>query len=797
MKHPHSLSLLKYRFKLKPQTKRLCDMRIISPKLDRIPAELKHDAAIKWCWWYPQPRRNKPDKIDKIPADDKGRRISTARGEAWLDYKTAEAAYTRKGQGGVGLLLEKASGIVGLDFDDCVQVDKNGKYRFLDKDLPALLAKIGGYQEISPSGTGIRVIGYDFAGLSDFVDNASGVEIYTGDSPRFLTVTGRTLANINGQAVLTLDALEIQARFSKPVLAATPRTPSAPYPDLIDELELPALADYLSPTDANSVLVDFPTGIDRSAELSRITRELLSKGLDDQTVFSILTHGSGSFQVALDHRRGKPTKALTYLWDHHIRKQAKQAEQIVFDVLDEPTDDAEDTQPEASGQSPGVQATNSGPGAPYQGAFPSALAYNNQSLLQTAIDWILDNSARPQPGFALASALSFFSTAIGSSYVGPTGLFVPSYQILVGSTSCGKDYALKAVKTLLTETGLAGRSGPDALASGPGLEDLLIDQPVCCLAIDELGEAVSKYIQNNTNDHGIMRTLLALYSASGSVYTPRAKAKTQLNDQGQPAVIKNPFLSILGTSTPAAMGRAITPENTENGWLGRLEFIATDNQRPAFQQPQRRSVPSAIEDWVSDVLTVQLTQLGPMTVTFGPGAESLFYSFSGVIDRALAGMTDELHRAALVRKAEHAIKKATILAVISDAFNPVITEEMMEWAISYAESVSGFVAGHLAENTGTEEITAPKTDSILRSIQRIIENGATIPKTDKQKSISDAMLKQGVVPRRLLFRRVYRQFKNTKAFDEAIDSLLQAGLLTEVRTTKEKHGSIATGYKIA
>ena len=444
-------------------------MRIIAPKLDRIPAELKQDAAIKWCWWYPQPRRNKPDKIDKIPANDKSRRISTASGEAWLDYQTAEATYNSKKQGGVGILLDKRTGLVGLDFDSCLQVDKNGKYRFTDKSLPGILSKLGGYQEISPSGTGVRVLGYDFAGLSDFIDNANGVEVYTGDAPRFVTVTGRALAGINGQSVLSFDGLEAQKLYSKPKLHKAAKDQNKPYPDLLDELELPALADYLSPTDANSVLVDFPSGIDRSGELTRITRELLSKGLDDKTVFSILAHGAGSFQVALDHRRGKPAKALVYLWDHHISKQAKQAEQIVFDCLEElpdtqDTQASDETQATQAGDETGAGDSGQDSQTGYLGAFPSTLAYNNQSLLQETIDWILDNSARPQPGFALASALSFFGTAIGSSYVGPTGLFVPSYQILVGSTSCGKDHILKATKTLLTETGLAGRSGPEALA---------------------------------------------------------------------------------------------------------------------------------------------------------------------------------------------------------------------------------------------------------------------------------------------------------------------------------------------
>lgn len=178
-----------------------------------IPAELK--ALPRWVGWAHdwQPEKNAfidPDTMGawrKVPKQVHGGRKGPYNAKSdtpatWCTFDEAVAAYQRRGEpggpdwlDGIGVML--GDGLHGVDLDDCRSWDTESLGYVLTPRALDVLAKLDGYAEVSPSGTGIKIITRTDLPRSHKKD---GVEIYTG---------GRWFATV-GQKVNGHDALPAQ-----------------------------------------------------------------------------------------------------------------------------------------------------------------------------------------------------------------------------------------------------------------------------------------------------------------------------------------------------------------------------------------------------------------------------------------------------------------------------------------------------------------------------------------------------------------------------------------------------------
>lgn len=159
-----------------------------------IPKELKERK--QWiCWKYQtKPGRSKPTKIPYNPAT--GMPASTMDASTWVDFETARQ---KAGQySGIGFVFTKEDPYVGIDLDHVL--DKDGK--FIQQDAKNIFDYCKSYTEISPSGTGIHIIGK--AKLSPNSPHkveenkergTCEKEMY--EAGRYFTVTGNQLGNVN------------------------------------------------------------------------------------------------------------------------------------------------------------------------------------------------------------------------------------------------------------------------------------------------------------------------------------------------------------------------------------------------------------------------------------------------------------------------------------------------------------------------------------------------------------------------------------------------------------------------
>lgn len=141
------------------------------------------------CWKYVPKGNGKPDKR---PCSPTGRGLSgwQKNPNQWLTYTDAVAAYNaNQNLAGIGFVLTKDTGFIGIDMDDAVCSDTGEVAKWAQDHLNDFA---GTYIEVSPSRTGYRafVLGTLPAGTKNKAGNR---EIY--DSGRWLTVTGKAFAD--------------------------------------------------------------------------------------------------------------------------------------------------------------------------------------------------------------------------------------------------------------------------------------------------------------------------------------------------------------------------------------------------------------------------------------------------------------------------------------------------------------------------------------------------------------------------------------------------------------------------
>jgi hypothetical protein len=148
-----------------------------------IPAKLK--AIPQWVVWRYEWSDEK-DKWDKPPMCVRtGKRASSTDPKTWCNFDTALAAYRKGGWDGIGIVLTAGLGIVGIDLDKC----RDRRTKAIEPWAREIIDKAGSYTEISPSGTGIRIIAQ--AAKPEGRCRKGKVEMYA--TGRYLTITGQHL----------------------------------------------------------------------------------------------------------------------------------------------------------------------------------------------------------------------------------------------------------------------------------------------------------------------------------------------------------------------------------------------------------------------------------------------------------------------------------------------------------------------------------------------------------------------------------------------------------------------------
>lgn len=150
-------------------------------EIANIPEELRK--LPQWVGWRSEMRA---DKWTKVPYDPHtGRRASSVDPSTWGYWDVAMKRAIDDQMDGIGFVFAKGGGHVGVDLDHVRDPETGG----LEDWALAMIRKLDGYTELSPSGTGVHIIVR--GALPPGRRRKGPIEMY--DSGRFFTMTGKML----------------------------------------------------------------------------------------------------------------------------------------------------------------------------------------------------------------------------------------------------------------------------------------------------------------------------------------------------------------------------------------------------------------------------------------------------------------------------------------------------------------------------------------------------------------------------------------------------------------------------
>jgi putative DNA primase/helicase len=161
--------------------------------------------------WLPFKTSPRPaGGVNKIPYNRQGRPAKYTDPSTWLSYEEALQQARKPGYGGIGIVLSEELGIIGIDFDHCIQ---DGE---LNPEIEQWLLDLNTYTEVSFSGDGLHALA--FGRIPWNAHHAAKVEMY--DRKRYFVVTGRQVTGTPDEimpAQAGIDAIHGQVFGNQPV----------------------------------------------------------------------------------------------------------------------------------------------------------------------------------------------------------------------------------------------------------------------------------------------------------------------------------------------------------------------------------------------------------------------------------------------------------------------------------------------------------------------------------------------------------------------------------------------------
>ena len=317
-------------------------------------------------------------------------------------------------------------------------------------------------------------------------------------------------------------------------------------------------------------------------------------------------------------------------------------------------------------------------------------------VLGLAVDFYNQSARRPQPRFAVQTALALGSVVMGRRFVTPMRNYSSLYFLSVADTATGKEHIKSVIEHLLDAAGLSRLIGPDGYTSASGVLSKMLEQPCHITVMDEAGKALasarSRGMQHKAD------ALTAIMEAFGRCdRTLRGQGfstiglSSRLREEFS-RVVHRPALTLIGMSTPSTLEIAVSDADVQDGFLNRFLYARGSDALVAKSSNPWPAVPEALTAWMQACASAHggegnLSGMDtadmppePVMVPFAPEASQLFKQFDGeIMQRQGGGPTP---RAMLGRTHEHALRLGLIVS--ASMGRQEIDTEAASWAIDYA-----------------------------------------------------------------------------------------------------------------
>lgn len=627
--------------------------------LESIPQCLR--SLRQWLCWRYETRGDA--KATKVPFAIAGHRASSTSPDDWCSFEEALAAAPRFD--GIGFVFTSDDSICGIDLDNCL--GPNGE---ITEWAAEISHRFGSYQEISPSGTGIKIwcLGKKPEG-SRCQQKIDGGQIEFYSHGRFFTVTGDVWddSSVTNQQP-AIDWL-VEKYLKQPAASAVRPQSPANFTLWQRGLSYVARAEPVAEGGRNSSAFRLAGNV---AAIEGDNGERLS---EDQVLLLVKQWNLGNSPPLAD----------------------EELAQVVGSAMRNGT--PRETKAPKSNQ----QEYN---GVDLSGILSAAITLRDDSegeddddfcrrmvpadgLLREIFDYYWTTAYKRTNVFGLAIAVSFCQTLFGRRITSHTDLRTNDYNVVIGPTVTGKEAVRKTVSKICDATG-AELLFAAKQQSGNALLKEVAHKKCGLWLCDEFGKHLELILdKKSTNSHAkqIGDNLLDLYGCSNSFFSGASHADGLRNSCDQP------HLCVLGLSTRAVF-RTVSATQVDDGMLGRFAFWPVQRRPRRAEGTKPRPVPDLLVEQIKRWFKFEPgfvnagLQAAPVVLEMEPEARDRWQQHADEIDERM-DEESETRAAVWGRAAARAMKLALVHRAARFSGDPatlvespiVVGIQDVDWAI--------------------------------------------------------------------------------------------------------------------
>ena len=758
--------------------------------LNNIPIELK--AYDQWIVWrYEDLSSKKPTKVPYSAVT--GKRASVTEASTWTTFDTAANVLLQDSEryNGLGFVLTDSDPFAFIDLDDTGS-DKKA----FDRQV-AIFNEFESYAEKSPSGKGLHII---IKGALETGRRRDKIEVYS--SHRYMTMTGNVFRNapISDHSE-RLTALYNKMGGSSKQAAVYAGCAEEQDTDLaiIERATAAANGDKFTDLCAGNWQDLYSTQSEADLALINIIAFYTQNRAQIVRIFKASELGKREKAQRTDYINSMLNKCFDRMLPpvdtDGLRNQLNEA----IEAKEKQKAKAKASQPEAS---PVLQQAESASIPESKNSVYSV----PPGLVGEIAQFIYAQAPRQVPEIALAGALGLLSGIVGRSYnVSNTGL--NQYVLLLAPTGTGKESIASGIDKLMwavtrTVPAAVDFIGPGEIASSQAVIKYMSRGPNCFVStVGEFGIYLQQMSNSSAPPHliGLRRFLLDAYNKSGEgkVLRPSIYSDKEKNT----SAVLAPAFSLLGESTPERFYEGLHEGMISEGLLPRFTTIEYHGERPPFNPHHASAKPSPkVIEMLATLCAHSLMLNGQnkaVHVQFEPDARQLFDEFDKHCDLNINSSEREIRRHLWNRSHIKAMKLAALIAVGCNPYDPRITLEHGNWAISLVTTdvrnlLNRFDAGEIGiDNDETKQIS-----EVIKALRQFVIS----PWHDVSKYAGEGMshlhsariIPYSYVQRKLAAVAVFRKDRigSSGAIKRALKTLCERGDLQEV-----SRATLATDYK--
>jgi hypothetical protein len=324
-------------------------------------------------------------------------------------------------------------------------------------------------------------------------------------------------------------------------------------------------------------------------------------------------------------------------------------------------------------------------------------------LIGEMAQYFYKTAVRPVPEIALAAAIALASGVCGRSYnVSGTGL--NQYLILLARTGSGKEGAAAGIDKLISAVRpqlpmVEQFLGPAAFASGQALIKVLNEKPCFVSVLGEFGLTLQQLsdARANSAEKMLRKVLLDLYAKSGWHSVLRSSVYSDIEKNTN--LIQAPNVTILGESTPETFFDGLDASHISEGLIPRFSVIEYTGLRPPRNKHCHVTPDAELIQRFADLCAVSITTTNNnvcINVQFDDHSLRLLDEFDVRADAIMNESKVDVEAQVWNRAHLKALKLAASLAVGVNAHQPVVTNDLAQWAIAFVTRDCTLLAGRFS-----------------------------------------------------------------------------------------------------